>query len=147
MSSNGPYLYDDDPAPLHTGTPRRGNRLVLGALFATVLVAVGSVFAMYLVRGTPDERAQEVVMVFLAALAADDTETAHGLLCPDEQARLDPDAVADAYLGASPGEVGDAHDDESNDGPKHVEVHWDDGSTSEFVVTPDGGRRICGLAG
>ena len=146
MSTTGPYLYDDDPAPLHTGTPRRANRLVLVALFATVLVAVGSVFAMYVVRGTPDERAQEVVGVFLAALAADDTETAHGLLCPDEQARLDPDEVADAYLGASPGDVGDAHDDESNDGPKHVEVRWDDGSTSEFVVTADGGRRICGLA-
>jgi hypothetical protein len=144
--SNGPYLYDDDPAPLHTGTPRSGNRLVLVLMLGTVFVAIGSVIAMYVVRGTPDERAQEVVGVFVAALTADDTETAHELLCEDEQARLSPDEVAEAYLGAPPGEVGDVHDDESGNGPKHVEVRWDDGSTSELVVTADGGRRICGLA-
>jgi hypothetical protein len=146
MSTDGPYLYDDEPTPLHTGRPRNANRLVLLLMLGTIVVAIGSVLAMVVVRGTPDERAQEVVRVFVAALAADDTETAHGLLCDDEQARLEPDEIADAYLGAQPGEVGDAHDDESNNGPKHVEVRWDDGSTSEFVVTAEEGRRICGLA-
>ena len=29
--------------------------------------------------------------------------------------------------------LGDAHDDESNDGPKHVEVRWDDGHVSSLI--------------
>ena len=66
--TTGPFLYDDEPAPLHTGTPRRRPGLVIGLLLGTVLVAVGMVAALYLVRGSPAEQSEEAVGVFLAAL-------------------------------------------------------------------------------
>jgi hypothetical protein len=146
MSTSGPYLYDDDPVPLHTGTPRSANRLVLVLMLGTVLIAVGSVVAMYVVRGTPDERAQEVVGVFLAALAADDTQTAHELLCADEQARLAPDDIADSYPGAGSSQMGEVAE-AGDDAVRHVTVRWSDGATSEFRVVADGGPRVCGLVG
>ena len=35
--TEGPFLYDDDPMPLHTGTPRNRNGTLIALLSATVL--------------------------------------------------------------------------------------------------------------
>jgi hypothetical protein len=143
--STGPFLYDDDPAPLHTGTPRRRHGLLLAMLAGTVLVAVGMVAALYLVRGSPDEQSREVVGVFLAALEQDDTETAHGLLCEAERARLQPGDVADEYLGAAPGVIVGAEKAEVDGGAvQAVQVRWDDGAESELVVLSESGPHVCG---
>jgi hypothetical protein len=141
----GPFLYDDDPAPLHTGTPRRRHGLLLALLAGTVLVAVGMVAALYLVRGSPDEQAREVVGVFLAALEQDDTETAHGLLCEAERARLQPGDVAGEYLGAAPGAIVGTEKAELDGGAvQAVQVRWDDGVESELVVLSESGPHVCG---
>jgi hypothetical protein len=143
--STGPFLYDDDPAPLHTGTPRRRHGLLLAMLAGTVLVAVGMVAALYLVRGSPDEQSREVVGVFLAALEQDDTETAHGLLCEAERARLQPGNVAEAYLGEVPGVIVGAEKAEVDGGAvQTVRVRWDDGAESVLVVLSESGPHLCG---
>jgi hypothetical protein len=145
--TNGPYLYDDDPAPLHTGTPRSGRGFLIALLAGTALAAVGMVAAMYLVKGSPEEQAQEVAGVFLAALENDDTETAHQLLCQAERARLQADEVAGAYLGEAPGELSTPHGDEVADGSVlHVPVRWADDSSTEWTVIGEDGPRICGIA-
>ena len=145
--TTGPFLYDDDPAPLHTGTPRRRHGLLLALFAGTVLVALGMVAALYLVRGTPDEQAREVVGVFLAALEQDDTETAHGLLCEAERARLQPGDVAGEYLGAEPGEIVGTEKAEVDGGAvQAVRVRWDDGAESEFVVLSESGPHVCGTS-
>ena len=138
----GPYLYDDDPAPLHTGTPRRRQGLLIAILAGTVLVAVGMVAAMFLVKGSPEEQAQEVAGVFLAALEQDDTETAHQLLCQTERANLAPAIVPQAYLDATPGRV--VGSDAAGEGQLVVEVRWADGSMSQWIVISEDGPRICG---
>jgi hypothetical protein len=145
--STGPFLYDDDPAPLHTGTPRRRHGLLLAMLAGTVLVAVGMVAALYLVRGSPDEQSREVVGVFLAALEQDDTETAHGLLCEAERARLQPGDVAGEYLGAAPGVIVGAEKAEVDGGAvQAVQVRWDDGAESKLVVLSESGPHVCGTS-
>jgi hypothetical protein len=87
-----------------------------------------------------------VTGVFLSALDQGDTETAHQLLCDDERARLAPDEVAAAYLGAGVGEV-EGSEDATVDGQtaQRVLVAWADGATSELLVVNEGGGRICGL--
>jgi hypothetical protein len=140
--TSGPYLYDDDPAPLHTGTPRRRQGLLIAILAGTVLVAVGMVAAMFLVKGSPEEQAQEVAGVFLAALEQDDTETAHQLLCQTERANLSPASVPQAYLDATPGRV--VGSDAAGEGQLSVEVRWADGSMSQWIVISEDGPRICG---
>ena len=40
--TSGPFLYDDGPAPLHTGTPRRSGKLlvaIFGGMFVVPLYA------------------------------------------------------------------------------------------------------------
>jgi hypothetical protein len=144
--TQGPFLYDDEPAPLHTGTPRSRNGWLIGGLLAVVLLAVAMGIALPLLKGSPDEQAREVVGVFLAALEADDTETARGLLCDEEQQRLQPDEVAAAYLGPGPGEVAGVTEQRVDDEPVQVvEVAWSDGTASEFTVIPEEGAAICGV--
>ncbi len=138
----GPYLYDDDPAPLHTGTPRSGQRLLIAILAGTVLVAVGMVVALFLVKGSPEEQAQEVAGVFLAALEDGDTDTAHQLLCQAERANLSPASVGATYLAETPGRVVGA--DAADDGRLRVQVRWADGATAEWTVVGEDGPRICG---
>ena len=138
----GPYLYDDDPAPLHTGTPRRRQGLLIAILAGTALVAVAMVAAMYLVKGSPEEQAQQVAGVFLAALEKDDTETAHQLLCQAERANLSAESVAPAYLDETPGRV--VGSDAAGEGQLRVEVRWADGSRSQWLVISEDGPRICG---
>jgi hypothetical protein len=140
--TTGPFLYDDGPAPLHTGTPRRANGLLLWIFGGTVAFAVLMVVLMGVVKGTGEEQAQEVAGVFLAALAQDDTETAHELLCQEERVRLSPEEVAGAYLGEGPGELGSVREDGD---AMLVPVEWSDGTASELTVIGEDGPRICGV--
>lgn len=141
--TTGPFLYDDDPAPLHTGTPRPARGPVLWIFGGTAAFAVLMVVLMLVVKGSGEEQAREVAGVFLAALAEDDVETAHALLCQEERLRLPPGEVAGAYLGEGAGEVGPARED---DGAQLVAVEWADGTSSELTVVGEDGPRICGVA-
>ena len=145
--STGPYLYDDDPAPLHTGTPRPARALILVVIGGTVAAAVGMAVGLPLVKGSPEEQAREVSGVFLAALAQDDLETAHGLLCADERIRLPPEAVPAEYAVGGEGEVTGTTAGEMDGAPvQRVEVAWRDGSTSTFTVVSEQGARVCGTS-
>jgi hypothetical protein len=143
--TSGPYLYDEDPAPIHTGTPRRRQGLLLAILAGTVLVAVGMVAALFLVKGSPEEQATEAAGVFLAALQQGDDETAHQLLCQAERANLSPASVGPTYLAETPGRVADA--EAAGDGRVRVEVRWADGRTTEWTVVSESGPRVCGSTG
>ncbi len=146
-TSQGPYLYDDDPAPLHTGTPRPRRGLLLAILGGTVAVAVGMGVGLPLVKGSAEEQARQVTGVFLDALAQDDLETAHQLLCEDERAVVLPDQVAGEYAGAGGGEVTDTAAGEVDGDPvQRVTVTWADGSTSVLTVVSEDGPRVCGTA-
>ena len=92
--STGPFLYDDDPAPLHTGTPRNRNGLILALLGGTALFAVVMVVVMTLFKGSGEDQAREVAGVFAAALSEGDIETAYALICDDERNRVVPDELA-----------------------------------------------------
>ena len=139
---SGGFLYDDDPSPLHTGTPRAARGPLLWIFGGTVGFAVLMAVLFFLVKGSGEEQAHEVTGVFLAALAQEDTETAHQLLCEEERARLTPAEVAGAYLGAGTGEVGAARED---GGARLVPVEWSDGTASELTVIGEDGPRVCGV--
>jgi Cft2 family RNA processing exonuclease len=146
--TQGPFLYDDDPAPLHTGTGRNRNGTLIALIGATVLIAVLMVGGMVLFRGTASDQAQEVATVFTKALAAGDTETAYGLICDDERARITPDALAGEYLRSGTPEVtGSRGDRVAGEPVQYVSISWDDAggsTTSELVVVPEGGTKVCG---
>ncbi len=145
--TSGPFLYDDEPAPLHTGTPRRRPGLVLALLLGTVLVAVGMVAALYLVRGSPAEQSEEAVGVFLAALDRGDGETAHALLCAEVRDRTEAGEVPPEYSPALPARVVGSEETEV-DGTSvvEVEVRGADGVTTPFVVVNEDGPRLCGTS-
>jgi len=140
--TTGPFLYDDDPEPLHTGAPQRSGKILVLIFGGTVLVAFLVVLLSIVLRGTAGEQATQVTGVFLTALAADDTETAHALLCEDERARLEPGQVAGAYLGEGDPELGEPG---RNGDARLVPVRWADGTTSELTVIGEDGLRICGI--
>jgi hypothetical protein len=142
--STGPFLYDDGPAPLHTGTPRRRGGLLLAIFGGTAVVAVLMVLALFLLKGTPEDQARESAGVFLAALEQGDDETAHQLLCQAERANLSPASVAPVYLAETPGRV--VGTDAAPGGKLRVEVAWADGTASEWAVIAEDGPRICGIA-
>ena len=137
----GPFLYDDGPAPLHTGAPRRSGKILVLVFGGTVLFAVLMVVLTLVLRGTGSEQAKEVSGVFLAALAADDTETAYGLLCQDERIRLSPEEVADEYLSGGDPRLGTVREDGE---ARLVPVEWSGGTTSELTVIGEDGLRVCG---
>lgn len=143
MTTEGPFLYDDGPAPLHTGTPRRSGRILVLIFGATAAFAVLMVVLMVVVKGTPAEQAREVTGVFLAALAQNDTETAYGLLCEKEAGRLAPEQVAGAYLGDGAGTVGTVREQGDE---QLVTVAWARGGSSELAVIAEKGPKICGVA-
>ena len=149
-TSEGPFLYDDDPMPLHTGPGRNRNGTLIALLSATVLVAVLMVGGIFLVKGTGEEQAEEVAGVFTKALAAGDIETAYGLVCDAERSRVSPDELVGKYLQRGTPEVTGSRGDRVDDKPvRYVQVRWDDGSsitTTELTVVPDGGTEVCGTA-
>jgi hypothetical protein len=147
MSTEGPFLYDDDPAPLHTGTPRRRQGLLLWLFGGTALVAVLMVVAMPLVKGSPEEQAREVTGVFLAALAKGDNETAFQLLCEEERAQVPPDGVAGRYLtGEGAGKVVSSRAADVDGSPvQQVRVEWPDGSATRLTVVNSDGPHVCGV--
>lgn len=147
---SGPYLYDDGPAPLHTGTPRSRKGLLIGILAGTVAVAVAAVVALPLFTGSAEKQASQSAGVFVAALQQGDTETAYGLLCDDERARLQPAEVAAAYLRPGTGTVAGVSDAELGGRPaERVEVRWTDGgavSNSYLTVINESGAHVCGTS-
>ena len=145
--TSGPFLYDDEPAPLHTGTPRRRTGLVVGLLLGTTLLAVAMVAGLYFFRGSPAEQSEEAVGVFLAALDQGDDETAHQLLCADVRAGLDDGEVPAEYRPALPAEVVGSEKAEVDGTPVYdVQVRGADGATTSFVVLSEDGARLCGIA-
>jgi hypothetical protein len=137
----GPFLYDEGPAPLHTGTPRRSGKILVLIFGGTVVFAVLMVVLTLVLKGTGSDQAKEVSGVFLAALAADDTETAYGLLCQDERIRLSPDEVAGEYLAEGDPRLGRVREDGDT---RLVPVTWTDGTTSELSVVGEDGLKVCG---
>ena len=143
MTSQGPFLYDDGPEPLHTGAPRRSGKLLVAIFGGTVVVAVLMVLALPFVRGTGEEQARQSVGVFLAALEQGDTTTAYELLCAEERGRIEEDDVASTYLAGGNGRVTGAEED---GGTVQVRIAWDDGTDTTVDVVNEDGARICGLA-
>ena len=148
--STGPFLYDDDPAPLHTGEPRQRKGLLIALFGSTVLIAVLMVGGMLFFKGSGEDQAREVATVFTAALSQGDVDTAYELLCDDERGRLLPDELADAYLqDGTPAVIG-ATAAEYDDGPaQRVGVRWGEGAgavTTEVLVVPEGGTKVCGTS-
>jgi hypothetical protein len=141
--STGPFLYDDGPEPLHTGTPRRRPALLLAIFGGTTVLAVLMVLVLPLVKGSPGDQAKQAVGVFLAALEKGDTTTAYQLLCAKEQARLHVADVPGAYTGSATGTVTGVHDD-PNGSTQQVDVRWSDGGTSRIAVVPEDGAHVCG---
>ena len=148
MTAQGPFLYDDDPAPLHTGTPRNRNGLILALLGGTALFAVVMVGLMTLWKGSASEQAEQVAGVFTKALAAGDTVTAYGLVCDDLRAQVPPEELAGEYLRPGTPEVVGSRGDEVDGEPvQYVEVRWDDAgttTTTELTIVPEGGTKVCG---
>jgi hypothetical protein len=141
---DGPYLYDEGPEALHTGTPRRRRGLLTALLVGTVAVALLMVVLLPLVTGSASTQAKQVTTVFLKALAAGDTETAYGLLCDTERQRLAPDRIAAAYVGPTPGTVtGVTEVEQGGTTKEQVDVRWSDGSTSRYTLVNQSGPRIC----
>lgn len=144
MTSDGPYLYEEGPESLHTGVPRRRRGLLTALLVGTVAVALLMVVLLPFVTGSADDQAKQVTTVFLRSLAANDTETASGLLCDTERVRLTPDRIAAAYLGPTPGTVGAATEvKQGGTTTEQVDVRWADGSRSRYTLVNQSGPRIC----
>jgi len=143
---SGPFLYDDEPAPLHTGTPRRRQGLMVLVFGGTIVVAFLMVGLSYWVKGSPDDQAREVAGVFLTALERRDAETAWGLLCEEERARVPPEGVVAEYQLADGGEVSFV-EEAGIDGEavREVGVTWTDGTDSRLVVIGEDGPRVCGV--
>ncbi|KQS66223.1 hypothetical protein [Modestobacter sp. Leaf380] len=147
MSTEGPFLYDDDPQPLHAGAgrPRKGLLLALGG--GTLAVALVAVFSLNALQGSPEEQVEQVADVFTRALVAGDDETAWGLLCNAEQERLQPAEVAGDYLQAGTPDVGTATETEL-DGvdARLVPVRWDDDGAvteTELTLVAEDGPKVC----
>jgi hypothetical protein len=144
--TTGPFLYDEGPEQLHTGTPRRSGKLLVLVFGATVLVAVLMVFLLPLVKGSAGDQSREAVQVFLAASAKGDTDTAYQLLCPQEQAKVAPEGIAARYLGAGTGKVVGTSDAELAGAPaQRVQVEWADGSRTTMTVVNTDGPHVCGV--
>ena len=146
--TEGPYLYDDGPEPLHTAPGRRRGPLLVLIILGTVLLAIAAVVALPLIKGSAGEQSTQAVQVFFAALHQNDTDTAYSLLCADERARLTPDQVAGAYQKTGTPTVATATDTERNGSPaERVTVRWTDGDavTRTFLtVINEDGAHICG---
>jgi hypothetical protein len=151
--TEGPFLYDDGPAPLHTGTPRNRNGLIIALLGGTVLFSVVMVGGMTMVKGTGASQSKDVAGVFTSSLSQGDLVTAYGLICDSERARITPDQLAGEYQQPGTPTIGNAKRVEVDGSPTEVvTVRWNDGgavTTTELTVVPEGGTKVCGtrLAG
>jgi hypothetical protein len=144
--TTGPFLYDDDPAPLHTGTPRSGKGLVVLLFGGTAVLAVLLVVLMPLLKGSPEEQATEAAGVFVAALAAGDVETAYGLLCEDERDRVAVGDLEDEYAGSGTASVIGAEEVAVDGEPTYeVTVRWSGGGTDVLSVINEDGASVCGV--
>jgi hypothetical protein len=145
--TNGPFLYDDGPEPLHTSAPRRSGKLLVAIFGATVLVAVLMVVLLPIVTGSAGDQSREAVQVFLAALHKGDTDTAYQLLCEKERAAVSPGDIAARYVvGGGPGTIGAASDTHVDGAlAQQVRVRWPDGSLSRFTVVNSDGPHVCGV--
>jgi hypothetical protein len=145
--AEGPFLYDEGPEALHTGTPRRSGKYLVLIFGATVLLAVLSVVLLPILKGSAGDQSREAVQVFLAALHKGDTETAYQLLCEKERAAVSPDDVAARYVvGDGPGKVVGTSDATADGAPaQRVRVEWPDRSLSRFTVINSEGPHVCGV--
>ena len=145
--TTGPFLYDEGPEPLHTGSPRRSGKYLVLIFGATVLLAVLAVVILPLVKGSAGDQSRQAVQVFLAALSKNDTETAYDLLCDKERAAVKPEDVAARYVvGGGRGQVVEETDAQADGAPaEHVRVRWADGSLSRFTVVNSNGPHVCGV--
>jgi hypothetical protein len=146
--STGPYLYDDDPAPLHTAEPRQRNGLIIGLLGGTVLFSVAMVVLMTLWSGNGADQSKEVATVFTSALSQGDLTTSYALICDDVRAAVPPDELATEYLQPGVPQVTGAESTEYEGAPAElVTVRWDDAgsvTTTVLTVVPEGGTKVCG---
>ncbi|MFQ1000838.1 hypothetical protein [Modestobacter sp. SSW1-42] len=151
--STGPFLYDDDPAPLHTGTPRNRNGLIIGLLGGTAVFSVAMVGLMTLWNGNGADQSREVATVFTSALSQGDLTTSYALVCDDVRAAVPPEELAEEYLQPGVPQVTGSESTEYEGAPAElVTVRWDDAgavTTTELTVVPEGGTKVCGtrLAG
>jgi hypothetical protein len=151
--TQGPFLYDDDPAPLHTGEARNRNGLIIALLGGTVLFSVVMVAVMTLLNGNGADKSREIATVFTASLSQGDLTTAYALICDDVRNTVPPDQLAGAYLQpGTPQVTGSERIDVDGYPTELVTVRWDDaGSVTTTVLTmvPEGGTKVCGtrLAG
>jgi hypothetical protein len=145
--TNGPFLYDEGPEPIHTGAPRRRQGLLLWIFGGTALVAVLMVVLLPLVKGSGEDQSREVVQVFLTALDKGDNETAYQLLCEEERAELSPEDVAGQYLaGDGAGTVASVSGARVDGDPaQRVRVDWPGGPSSEITVVNADGPHVCGV--
>jgi len=144
--TTGPFLYDEDPAPLHTGTPRRSGKLLVAIFGGTVLVAVLLAVLMPLVKGSPEDQVREAAGVFVAALAEGDLETAYGLVCEGERARVAVEDLEDEYGGSGTATVTGVRETEVDGEPAYdVTVRWSGGGTHVLSVINEDGASVCGV--
>ena len=101
---------------------------------------------MALFKGTAADQAKEVAAVFTKALAANDTETAYGLICDAERGRITPDQLAGDYLrpGHARRSRRRAVSGSTTRRSRYVQVRWDDEREphdTELTVVPEGGTQ------
>src|SRR5688572_30591248 len=143
--STGPFLYDDDPAPLHTGTPRSRHGLLILVFGGTAALAVLLVGLLPLIKGSPEEQASQAAGVFVAAVAEGDLETAYCLLCEDERRRVAVEDLETEYAGSGTASVIGAEATEVDGEPGYdVTVRWSDGGTEILKVINEDGASVCG---
>ena len=142
----GPFLYDDDPAPLHTGTPRSRHGLIVLLFGGTAALAVLLVVLLPLIKGSPEEQASEAAGVFVAALAEGDLETAYGLLCEAERNRVAVEDLETEYAGSGTASVTGTQATEVDGEPGYdVTVRWSEGGSEVLKVINEDGASVCGL--
>ena len=146
--TTGPFLYDDDPAPLHTAEPRQRNGLLIGLLGGTVVFSVAMVGLMTLWNGNGADQSREVATVFTSALSQGDLTTSYALICDDVRNTVPPEQLAAEYLQPGTPQVTGSTSTEYEGAPAElVTVRWDDAgtvTTTELTLVPEGGTKVCG---
>ncbi|MPQ97520.1 hypothetical protein GB931_06200 [Modestobacter sp. I12A-02628] len=147
--SSPDYLYDDDPAPLHTGTPRGRNRWIVAALLGTGLVALLAAYLLPVVNGSATEQSEQAAGVFVSALSQGDVGTAYSLLCDAERARLEEVQLNAEYLQPGTPRVVGSTELDTDDPTVEVQVEWTDGGATTrttLTMVPQSGAKVCGVA-